>query len=175
MPAQIDGMLHAFSSDTGQEVLGFVPTLTLPKLDKLADREYATQHEYFVPMPAPTVEDVVIGGVWRTLLVGGLWVSADGATTLWTLRSVRCQDAVDDHRQQPGSDLRQARNRQAARWRLGGVLRLGYDDMPPGDGVGRLFVVDAATGTLIRSISTGVGSRVRRTQADSRTSAPRVR
>jgi type IV pilus assembly protein PilY1 len=38
------------------------------------------------------------------------------------------------------------------------MVTSGYNNLSPGDGVGRLYVINANTGTLIRTISTGVGS-----------------
>ena len=38
------------------------------------------------------------------------------------------------------------------------MVTSGYNNLSPGDGVGRLYVLNANTGTLIRTISTGVGS-----------------
>lgn len=38
------------------------------------------------------------------------------------------------------------------------LVTSGYNNLSPGDGVGRLYVLNANTGTLIRTISTGVGS-----------------
>jgi type IV pilus assembly protein PilY1 len=38
------------------------------------------------------------------------------------------------------------------------MVTSGYNNLSPGDGVGRLYVINANTGALIRSISTGVGS-----------------
>ena len=39
-----DGMLHAFRTDTGEELWAYVPSAVLPNLYKLADKQYATQH-----------------------------------------------------------------------------------------------------------------------------------
>ncbi len=152
-----DGMLHAFSSDTGQELWGFVPTLTLPKLYKLADKEYATKHEYFVDA-TPTVEDVVIGGVWRTLLVGGLGVGGRGYYALDVtdpLDPKMLWEFTDNNLGLTFGKPEIGKLRDGT-WAV--FFGSGYNNVSPGDGVGRLFVVDAATGTLIRSISTGVGS-----------------
>ncbi|MDK9714314.1 MAG: PilC/PilY family type IV pilus protein [Sulfuritalea sp.] len=38
------------------------------------------------------------------------------------------------------------------------LVTSGYNNLSPGDGVGRLYVINANTGTLIRTISTGTGS-----------------
>lgn len=77
-----DGMLHAFNSANGQEVWAFVPTPVIPKMWKLADRDYATNHVNLVNGD-PTIAEVCVAtpavcaatatkSSWRTVLVGGL-------------------------------------------------------------------------------------------------------
>ena len=64
-----DGMLHAINADTGRELWSYIPTMVLPKLYKLADKNYV--HEFFVD-GTPEIGDVFDGTSWRTILVGGL-------------------------------------------------------------------------------------------------------
>ena len=64
-----DGMLHAFNATTGREMWVYVPTMVLPNLYKLADKNYG--HEFYVD-GTPVVGDVYDGTAWRTILVGGL-------------------------------------------------------------------------------------------------------
>jgi len=48
------GMLHAFDSETGDEVMGFLPSPGLPKLAKIASKDYGTDsnfHQYVVDGP----------------------------------------------------------------------------------------------------------------------------
>ncbi|GAB2180550.1 hypothetical protein DLREEDagrD3_07730 [Denitratisoma sp. agr-D3] len=88
-----DGMLHAFKAgssvtDTegGKEAWAFIPTMVLPNLYKLADENYATQHQFYVD-GTPTAADVfdktasadcalasptAPENCWKTVLVGGL-------------------------------------------------------------------------------------------------------
>jgi len=88
-----DGMLHAFKAGTsvtdtegGKEAWAFIPTMVLPNLYKLADENYATQHQFYVD-GTPTAADVfdktasadcaltsptAPASCWKTLLVGGL-------------------------------------------------------------------------------------------------------
>ena len=74
-----DGMLHGFNADTGEEVLGYVPsnlfsTSTTAGLHYLTDPNYF--HRYYVDL-SPTVSDVYIKTTptgsphWATVLVGG--------------------------------------------------------------------------------------------------------
>ncbi len=67
--ASNDGMLHAFNATTGREMWAYVPTIVLPNLYKLADKNYI--HEFFVD-GTPVIGDVYDGSAWRTILVGGL-------------------------------------------------------------------------------------------------------
>jgi type IV pilus assembly protein PilY1 len=64
-----DGMLHAINADTGRELWSYIPSMVLPRLYKLADKNYV--HEFFVD-GTPEIGDVYDGSSWRTILVGGL-------------------------------------------------------------------------------------------------------
>ncbi|PPC87613.1 MAG: hypothetical protein CTY37_03220 [Methylotenera sp.] len=77
-----DGMLHAFNSANGQEVWAFVPAPVIPKMWKLADRDYATNHVNLVNGD-PTIAEVCVAAPavcaasatkndWKTVIVGGL-------------------------------------------------------------------------------------------------------
>ncbi len=63
-----DGMLHAFEAIDGREKWAFVPQIALPELASIADTAYC--HKYTVDL-TPTVKDVKVNGVWRTILIGG--------------------------------------------------------------------------------------------------------
>lgn len=81
-----DGMLHAFNADTGEEMWAYIPSIVMPSLYKLADKNYGSQHRYYVD-GTPTVGDVCLNTTfdattgkavcnsasdWHTILVGGL-------------------------------------------------------------------------------------------------------
>ncbi|MFC7420286.1 pilus assembly protein [Iodobacter arcticus] len=66
-----DGMLHAFDAETGEEKWAFVPPTVLPQLWKLAERAYTHDFKYFVD-GAPTIADIKVDEVWKTILIGGL-------------------------------------------------------------------------------------------------------
>jgi len=155
--ASNDGMVHAFNAETGAEAWAFVPTYVLPNLYKLADKQYATQHQYFVD-GSPVSRDIYINGAWRTVLVGGL--GAGG-------RSYYALDVTDPTA--PKALWEFTDNNLGLTYGKPEIGKLkdgtwvvmfgsGYNNVSPGDGVGRLFIVNAATGALIRSISTGAGS-----------------
>ena len=70
-----DGMLHAINADTGAELWTYVPSMVLPTLYKLADKNYI--HQFYVD-GTPEVGDVFDGTSWRTILVGGLNAGGKG-------------------------------------------------------------------------------------------------
>lgn len=70
-----DGMLHVFDAVTGNEVYAYIPSTVVPNLHKLSDLYY--NHQYFVDGQI-TVADAQIGGVWKTILVGGLGAGGQG-------------------------------------------------------------------------------------------------
>src|SRR5690606_2166387 len=43
-----DGMLHAFNASTGEEVWAYIPTMVMPNLYRLADKNYGNDHQSFV-------------------------------------------------------------------------------------------------------------------------------
>lgn len=161
-----DGLLHAFKDADdetgGTELWAYAPRLVMDKMYKLADMNYGSSHRYFVD-GTPVVSDIVgPDGAWRTIVVGGLNAGGRGYYAL---------DITD-----PAAPK--------AMWEFGpGNLpggqegRLGYTFGNPivtkakdgtwivaftsgynnPDGGGYLFIVNANTGELINTLSTGVG------------------
>ena len=74
-----DGMLHAFDAATGQEEWAYIPSMLIPKIASLSGIPYP--HTYFVD-GAITVQDAVLGGDWRTVLVGSLGAGGRGLYAL---------------------------------------------------------------------------------------------
>ena len=166
-----DGMLHAFNADTGAEVWAYIPTMVLPKLYTLADKNYSSKHQFFVDA-TPVVGDVYFGGAWHTILVGGLGGGGKGyyaldVTTpatpkaLWEFTNTNVGYAYGTPVITKLCD---------GSWVV--LLTSGYNNA---DGLGHLYVVNPADGTLFTSpatpkpagcmsstptgdISTGVGS-----------------
>ncbi|CAK0780468.1 type IV pilus assembly protein PilY1 [Gammaproteobacteria bacterium] len=79
-----DGMLHGFRASNGAEVLAYVPSPALPRMNKLTDVEYGSSnnpHVYYVD--GPTFQgDVKYGNAWHTLLVGSLGAGGQGIYAL---------------------------------------------------------------------------------------------
>jgi len=74
-----DGMLHAFSADSGAEFFAYIPSPLLKKLPKLTDPAY--QHE---PMMDGNlhVSEAQVAGQWRTVLAAGMGHGAKGVFAL---------------------------------------------------------------------------------------------
>jgi type IV pilus assembly protein PilY1 len=157
-----DGMLHAFDADTGVERWAYVPTALLPKLFRLADKNYASHHEYFAD-GTPVIGDVFVAslGAWRTILVAGLGA---GGRAYYALditdpaapRGLWEFSASDEGNLGLSFGKPQITKLKDGTWTA--LLTSGYDNVGSGDGRGYVYVVDAATGHLIRTIGTGRGS-----------------
>lgn len=155
-----DGMLHAFNADTGEEMWAFVPSALLPHLYKLADKNYAANHRFFVDGPV-TVGDACFGascgaGGWRTILVGGLgkggraYYALDitnpaAPSLLWEFDIGKDTDLGLSY----GNPVITKRNGE---WVV--LFASGYNNLSPGDGKGRLYAVNAQTGSKILEIVT---------------------
>lgn len=166
-----DGMLHAFDASTGQassgqELWAFVPRSVFPGLYALASDDLPTNHRFFVD-GSPEVMDVFIGGAWKTILVGGLNAGGrayyalditDPANPkgLWEF----CTDAslcnVQSNNLGYSYGNAVITKNASGTWVV--MVTSGYNNISPGDGIGRLFVLDAATGSILNTISTSVGS-----------------
>jgi type IV pilus assembly protein PilY1 len=151
-----DGMLHAFNAATGQELWAFVPSAVLPNLYRLADRNYATSHRYFVD-GTPVVGDVFDGTSWRTILVGGL---GGGGRSYYALdvTNPASPKALWEFSSGDDSDLGLAfgnpviAKNKAGTWIV--AFSSGYNNISPGSGNGFLFVRNAVTGAAIAKIPT---------------------
>lgn len=87
-----DGMLHAFHTETGDELFSYIPSWLGPNLSALTNPEYGTtvqandpkRHQAYVDAPSVVAEVKVTNngnaGDWKTLLVSG--TGAGGSGTL---------------------------------------------------------------------------------------------
>jgi type IV pilus assembly protein PilY1 len=170
-----DGMLHAFSAADGEEVWAYVPRITMKKLPALSSTTYATNHQ-FTTDGSPEVADVFVNGAWRTVLVAGLNAGGRGyyalditdprqPKQLWEL----CADADVCTNALPNLGLSFG-NPQFGTWKDGSgatrwvvFLTSGYNNVPgvdnidTGDGKGYLFIVDVATGAVLKTVGTNSG------------------
>ncbi len=161
-----DGMLHAFDALTGVERWAFIPPSVLPNLYKLADTNYSSKHQFFVD-GSPEVGDicpntptgspaaaVCTKDEWKTILVGGLNLGGKAYYALditdpgnpiflWEFTNANLGYSYSNPRITKLKD---------GTWVV--IVASGYQTS---DGRGRLFVLNANTGALIRTIDTGVG------------------
>lgn len=170
-----DGMLHAFdgrdeASGGGTELWAYIPGLVLPKLYKLADKNYSAQHEFLVDA-TPVVFDVCpsppcAAGDWRTILVGGLGRGGRGyyaldVTVPGTEPKVLWEFTDPNMGYSYGNPI--VTKDKNGTWVA--VLSSGYNNVPDSnpyhataDGKGRLYVLNAYTGELLKTITTPVGT-----------------
>lgn len=153
-----DGMLHGFDAATGSEKVAFVPAGVYPRLASLSDPDY--EHRYLVD-GSPRAVDAYINSNWKTVLAG-----ATGAGG----RSVFALDVTDPSSIGAGNLLWEFSTASDAAHKLGvamsqpTIIRVAASNKwvaifgngyASGDNV-KLFVVDLATGTLLKAINTGV-------------------
>ncbi|MBS1230070.1 MAG: Type fimbrial biosis protein PilY1 [Proteobacteria bacterium] len=157
-----DGMVHAFDAESGEETWAYIPSFVLPNLYKLADMNYSSHHQYSVDN-SPETGDICpnaptsacTAAQWKTILVGGLNRGGKGyfalditnpasPTLLWEFSDANLGYSYGNPRITKLAD---------GTWVV--IVASGYNNA---DGVGRLYVLNANTGALIRTISTGVGS-----------------
>ncbi|HEX5311426.1 pilus assembly protein [Aquabacterium sp.] len=154
-----DGMLHAFvatGDNGGTEAWAYIPTAVMSNLYKLADSSYGTKHQYYVD-GAPIIGDVKINGAWRTILVGGLnkggsaYYALDitdpaSPSLLWEFTDANLGLSY-------GNPI--ITKRKDGTWVV--AVTSGLNNTS-GDGKGHLYVLDAATGTVLKDLVTTAGS-----------------
>lgn len=174
-----DGMLHAFYAadgtgtiQGGNEAWAYIPSLVLPKLYKLADKNYANLHEYFVD-GTPVVSDICVSNcsvastdpaVWKTILVGGLNGGGRGYYALDITDPLNPKALWEFTNTNMGYTYGNPKITKLKDGTWVVLVTSGYNNVAPGDGKGYLYVLNAATGALVTSvnstgiITTGVGS-----------------
>ena len=163
-----DGMLHAFNADNGKEEWAFIPSAVLPNLVQYADYKFSDNFSYLLD-GSPVAGDICPSAPttqcdadkWKTILVGGL---GGGGRQFYAL------DITDPKNPQAlwEFDTLQDKNlgyaygnpiitKQAnGQWIV--ALTSGYNNVNPGDGKGYLYILDAASGRLLKTIPTNSGS-----------------
>lgn len=152
-----DGMLHAFDAETGAELWAYVPTMVIPKLYRLADKNYGNDHQPYVD-GSPVAGDIYTGSAWRTILVGGLGAGGRGyyALDVTDPASPRALWEFTDTNLGLTFGKPEITKLKDGTWVV--IFASGYNNVSPGDGRGRLYVLRASDGTLLRTIDTGSGS-----------------
>lgn len=173
-----DGMLHAIQAsgaDGGKEVFAYIPSVVLPNLKDLTVNNYA--HRYYVDGPV-TVSDAYLNGSWKTVLVGTLGaggqaiyaidVTNPGAfsssglnqdSILWEFTDKQAGDADKYSNINLGYTFAAASIVRLHNGAWAAVVGNGYAndtlDTKTGDGAAHLFIIDLATGALIKDIKVG--------------------
>ncbi|MCC5796413.1 MAG: pilus assembly protein PilY [Methylophaga sp.] len=171
-----DGMLHGFNATTGVEIFAYVPASVISNLPLLTDPNY--NHRYYVD-GNPTIVDAFINGVWKTILVSGLGAGGQGifalditdpdsfsseagasANVLWEFTDFDDRDM--------GYTLGQPSIVRLNNGSWAAIFSGGYNNTADNGNTGDstndsltgnavLYIVDLATGDLIRKFDTGVG------------------
>ena len=180
-----DGMLHAFSETTGEEILAYVPSFLFSSasanegLHFLSDPEY--QHRFYVDL-GPTVSDVYIdtadgrGKEWHSVLIGGTRSGGRGMYALDVTDPTKYTEAnaakialwefSDADDADLGLTFSQPTIAMMSNKRWAAIFGNGYNNK--GDGKAKLFIVFLdggidgvwTPGTDYIEIDTGVGSIV---------------
>ena len=163
-----DGMLHALNASSGEEEWAYVPSIVMPSLYKLADKGYSSLHQFLVD-GTPAVGDICASDcstpvppdtsspVWKTILVGGLNKGGRGYYALDITdpaKPIALWEYTDDNLGYTYGNPVISKLKDGT-WVV--MFTSGYNNISPGDGLGRLFVLNANTGDLIRIINTTEG------------------
>ena len=153
-----DGMLHAFNAETGDERWAYVPSMVVPNMWKLADKNYASMHNYYVN-GSPIISDVYVDGAWKTILVGGLNAGGRGYYAL-DITNPTSPSLLWEFDTTSDSNLGYSFGKPVITKLADGtwvvLVTSGYNNTSPGDGGGYLYVLNAKNGAKIRTYSTGV-------------------
>ena len=162
------GMLHAFDASTMVEKFAFVPTAVLPRLSRLTGNNY--NHEFYVD-GSPVVADVYDKNtaVWRTILVGSLraggkglfaldvtepGMDGSGIKLLWELHEGNFPASINGVAASVGLGYSFPQPTVArlhdGNWAV--ITGNGYKAAGSNNGKAALFVINAMTGKLIKSL-----------------------
>jgi hypothetical protein len=158
-----DGMLHAFDAATGEEAWAYVPRIVMPSLYKLADKNYAApdRHQFLVdatPVAGDIYDNHSQVKAWKTILVGGLNHGGRGYYALDITDPAAPKalwEFTDDNLGYTYGNPVITKLKDGT-WVV--IVASGYNNVSPGDGQGWLFILDAVSGAVIRTIGTGVGN-----------------
>lgn len=154
-----DGMLHAFSAASGNELWAYVPSQVMPRLHKLADKSYGNKHEYFVDA-SPVVQEVKIGSDWRTVLVTGLGAGGRAYIAIDVTSPTDPKPLWEFTHDNLGYTFSKPEISKLVDGSWVVIVPSGYNNVTPGDGNGRLFVLDIATGAPISTLPNGIPTLV---------------
>lgn len=158
----------------GDEAWAYIPSLMLPNLYKLADKHYGApgNHRYYVD-GTPVVGDICAtapsvnctAAQWQTILVGGFNKGGRGYYALDITNPAAPKALWEFTNDNLGYSYGNPKISRLTDGTWVVLVTSGYNNVPGtpsagyvGDGVGRLFVLNAATGDIIKQISTNIGN-----------------
>lgn len=154
-----DGMLHAFNANNGVEAFAYIPGAVHANLNALSNPVYS--HQYFTD-GSPTVADAYFSGTWHSVLVGGLNA---GGNSIYALDVT---DVANDFNTEATAKNKILWEYTDANLGLTysrpTVIKLNNGEWAAVFGNGynagnsALYIVNIATGALIKKIDTGGGS-----------------
>ena len=155
-----DGMLHGFDAATGDEKFAYMPNSVISQLTFLADPSFNSNHR-LINDGSPATLDAYLGGTWKTILVGGLGGGGKGvyaldvtnpdtfgtSKVLWEFTSTQDSDM--------GVAIPQPTIARLSNGTWVAIVANGYNSTGQ---KAVLFVLDLATGAVLKKLDTGVGS-----------------
>jgi len=158
-----DGILHGFRATDGVEVLGYIPSGILSQLNKLTSPNYS--HQYYINGNPNVGEVKFTDNSWHNILVSGMGTGAKGVFALDVTNPAFTEASAAsfvkfEFNDTNDSDVSYIQGQPAIvkmnNGKYAAVFANGYNSS--GTGQSSLYVVDIQTGTLIKKISTGIGS-----------------
>ncbi|MFQ2245291.1 pilus assembly protein [Aeromonas enteropelogenes] len=151
-----DGMLHGFRVADGVEQLAYIPASLLGELPQLTRPDY--NHRYYVD-GTPRVGDAYLGSRWKTLLLGS---TGAGGKAVFAIDVTAPNNFTADkmlweftHSEMGIALAAPTLVRVKADNKWVALVANGYNSSSQ---TARLFVLDLATGAVIKEIDTQVGS-----------------
>ncbi|MFQ2269343.1 pilus assembly protein [Aeromonas enteropelogenes] len=151
-----DGMLHGFRVADGVEQLAYIPASLLGELPQLTRLDY--NHRYYVD-GTPRVGDAYLGSRWKTLLLGS---TGAGGKAVFAIDVTAPNNFTADkmlweftHSEMGIALAAPTLVRVKADNKWVALVANGYNSNSQ---TARLFVLDLATGAVIKEIDTQVGS-----------------
>ncbi|MCM5679660.1 PilC/PilY family type IV pilus protein [Schlegelella sp. S2-27] len=153
-----DGMLHAFSNNTGRETFAFIPRALLSSLPVLASSSYT--HRYFVD-GQQTESDAYFSGSWRNVVVGSTGAGARAVYALDTtnMTSMGASNVLWEFDSTVNAELGHVMAPVEVGLMKNGQWAAIFGNGPDSaSGNARLFIVNLSTGALMAEIQAGTAT-----------------